>query len=227
MKNNEQINNLTGTEITVKNGIFYRIAKRIFDIFASFMGIILLSPLMLVLLIIVACSLKGAPIYVDKRIGKKGKVISVLKYRTMCKDAEENAQDYLNEEQMQEFKRERKVTNDPRVKGFGSFLRKSSLDELPQLFNILIGSMSFIGPRAVTQWELDDNYTPEQLDALLKVKPGLTGNWCTYGRYSANYENGLRQRLELEYLPKRGCITDLKLLLTTIKSVITLKDAKK
>ncbi len=209
-----------------RGGKCYAFFKRLFDIVTSFLGIILLSPLMLVIIIMIEFTFDGHCVYVDKRAGKGGKTINVLKFRTMYKDAEDNVDAYLTEDQKKQFESERKVKDDPRVTWLGSFLRKSSLDELPQLFNILIGDMSFVGPRAVTHKEIEDNFSSEQAELILKVRPGLTGSWCAYGRYSATYSVGDRQEYELQYLEKRSFVYDMKIIFATFGSVITLKDAK-
>ena len=117
------------------------------------------------------------------------------------------------------------MENDPRITRVGKFLRKTSLDELPQLFNILFGLISVVGPRPVCERELD-NFTDEQREKLLCVKPGLTGCWQVYGRKSATYKNGERQRLELTYLQKRGFFYDLKLIFLTIPAVLKQEGAK-
>lgn len=212
---------------TFRGGLLYAFSKRLFDIIASFLGILLLLPFMLVIIIIIGFTFDGHCIYVDKRVGKKGKEINVLKFRTMYKDAEKNASLYLNEDQMQEYEDERKVSEDPRVTKLGWFLRRTSLDELPQLFNILIGNMTFVGPRAITKKELERNFSDEQRKLLLKVRPGLTGNWCAYGRYTATFKKGDRQRLELEYLSKRSFFKDLRIIFATLFCAQSYKDSNK
>lgn len=215
-----------GEEIIVRGGKCYAFFKRVFDICASLLAIIVFSLLMLIVAILVRISSKGPALYVDKRIGKGGKEIGVLKFRTMYKDANENIENYLSEEELNEYHAEHKLDKDPRITKIGKFLRRSSIDELPQLFNIFVGNMSVIGPRAVTKEELEDNYTARQIDALLSVKPGLSGNWGAYGRGTATYYNGKRQKLELEYLAKRSFIYDIKLIIVTVIGVFCGKGAK-
>lgn len=218
-------NIVTTEEIIVRGGKLYATFKRCFDISSSFVMIILCSPLLLFLSILVAFSSRGRIIYRDKRVGKHGKTISVYKFRTMVYDAEKNIEKYLSAEQMALWQKERKLDNDPRITRIGRFLRRSSLDELPQLFNILFGSLSVVGPRPVSERELN-NFSEEQREKLLSVKPGLTGCWQVYGRKSATYENGDRQRLELSYLSKRGFFFDLKLIFLTIPAVLKREGAK-
>ena len=140
----------------VKGNLWYYFWKRVFDFFSSLCVILLISWFILILFVIQLFATKGHPIFVDKRVGYHGKDIKVYKFRTMYFDAESNINKYLSEEQLEVWKRERKLDNDPRITKVGKFLRKTSLDELPQLFNILFGSMSVIGPRPITRKEVED-----------------------------------------------------------------------
>lgn len=203
-----------------KVGIGYRFWKRFFDILLSLFGIIVLSPLLLLLMLATAISTHWSPIFADKRVGKNGKIIRVLKFRSMIKDAEENPEKYLNEEQMQIWLAQRKIPNDPRITKFGSFLRATSLDELPQLFNIFAGTLSIVGPRPVTEREIEGAYFPEQTAILLSARPGLLGNWGVHGRSKISYASGERQRLELEYFAKRSFGYDTKLLFLAVPAVL-------
>lgn len=213
-------------EIKIKGGWFYSFIKRAFDIFCSFIFIVLLSPLLLILSISVKCSSKGPVFFKDHRIGMDGKEIKVLKFRSMFIDAETNITKYLTPEQIETWNVERKLDSDPRITKVGNFLRKTSLDELPQLFNIFAGSLSFVGPRPITKKELDENYTEYQRECLYKVKPGLTGYWQVYGRSNVDYKSGNRQKEELAYLPKRSFFFDIKLLFLTIPAVLKRRGAK-
>lgn len=204
----------------------YRFFKRLFEILTSILAILVLSPLLLLTLIINTIVLKGFPIYKDPRVGKEGKDIHVYKFRSMYIDAESNIRRYLNRKQMKQWKEERKVDNDPRITHFGKFLRKSSLDELPQLFNILFGSMAIVGPRPITRMELNEHFTPEQQAVLLSARPGLISNWGVNGRNNVTFESGERQKLELDYFAKRGLRYDLKLMFKVIPTVLSGKGAK-
>lgn len=199
---------------------FYRLIKRLFDIFFSLFLILLSSPILIIIFIILLFARNGAPIYADKRIGKNGKQIKVLKFRSMYKDADDNPRKYLNDEQYEQFINERKVINDPRVTKFGRIIRKASIDELPQLFNILVGTMSVVGNRPITQLELDTNYSEEQQKIFVSARPGLTGWWQVSGRNDVEYYNGERQKLELEYYEKRSLWFDTKILFKTIPAVL-------
>ena len=209
-----------------KVGLGYRFFKRAFDLFTSFLALLLIGWFLLIIGIIVAISLKGNPIYADKRIGRNGKVVNVLKFRSMYKDANEHPERYLNEQQMEQFQKERKVDNDPRIAPIGRFTRKTSIDELPQLLNIFIGNMSLVGPRPITEWELEKNFTEDQKAIFLSAKPGLTGHWQVSGRSNVEFDNGERQKLELEYFEIRGLWTDFKILFKTIPAVLKHKGAK-
>lgn len=203
----------------------YLFAKRAFDIFSSFLVILLISWLLLIIFIIQLFATKGHPIFGDKRIGRNRKYITVYKFRSMYYDAESNIDKYLTPEQKEIWLRERKLDNDPRITPFGRFIRKTSLDELPQLFNILFGSMSVVGPRPISEKELE-NFTEEQLEIMLSAKPGLTGYWQVYGRSDVDFESGERQKLELEYFEKRGFWFDIGLIFKTIPAVLKHKGAK-
>ena len=199
--------------------------KRFFDIILSLTAILLLSWLFIILAILVKCSSKGPVFYGHSRVGKNGKMFKVLKFRSMICD-NRPLEEVFTPEQMEEWKRDFKVVNDPRVTKIGKFLRKTSLDELPQLFNIFIGTMSFVGTRPITRRELTENFTEEEQKILTSGKPGLTGYWQVYGRGQAEYETGERQKLELEYFYRRGLFFDFKLLFLTIPAVLKHKGAK-
>lgn len=204
----------------------YSFFKRLLDIVVSLIGILLLSWLFIILAILVKVTSKGSIFFIDNRVGKSNKNIKVLKFRTMYYDAESRLNSYLTEEQMEEWTKERKIVNDPRITPIGKMLRKTSLDELPQLFNILIGNLSIVGPRPITRMELEENFTEEEKTKLLTVKPGLTGNWQVYGRSDVSFESGERQKLELEYVDKRGFFFDLKIVFLTIPAVLKHRGAK-
>lgn len=213
-------------KVIVKGGKVYAFFKRAFDIVSSFLVICLLSWLLLILCIVVKLSSKGPIIFADKRIGKNGKEISVYKFRSMYVDAESNLEKYLSKEQIEIWLRERKLDNDPRITLVGKFLRKTSLDELPQLFNILFGSLSVVGPRPISQRELDENFSEYEKSILLMTRPGLTGYWQVFGRGKTDFDSGVRQKQELEYFTKRSFWFDLKLIFKTIPVVLNHKGAK-
>ena len=140
-------------------------------------------------------------------------------------DANDNPDKYFTPEQKEVWLRERKVDNDPRITKFGKFLRKTSLDELPQLFNILFGTLSVIGWRPISKQETM-NFYPDELKILYSGKPGLTGYWQVVARSNADFESGERQKLELEYYSKRGFWYDLGLIFRTIPAILKKRGAK-
>ena len=183
----------------------------------------LIFPIISVLVLI---STRGKVIFKDERMGLNKKKISIYKFQTMFSDAETNLDKYLDENQKKKWQKERKLDDDPRVTKLGKFLRKTSLDELPQLFNILGGSLSLVGPRPITKQELESNFTEYEQNQLMKVKPGLTGYWQVKDRSLATYESGERQKEELYYLPRRGLWFDFKIILLTIPAIFKGKGAK-
>lgn len=175
----------------------YRFVKRTFDIGFSFcvcaVGLIPGA----ILCAFIAADTKGAPIYAHERVGRFGRLIHVLKFRSMVADAD-NVEKYLTPAQIEEWHRERKVTDDPRITKLGALLRKTSLDEMPQFINVLAGQLSVIGPRAITYEELG-HFTHEQQVQVLAVPQGITGAWQSGPRNLATFDNGLRQKFELAY----------------------------
>lgn len=206
---------------TSSNKRLYRFFKRCFDIVCSSFAIILLSPVYIILSIVVKCTSKGPVFYSHKRIGKNGKEIGILKFRSMVKNADKMIDDFT-EEQKKEFKENYKLENDPRVTKVGGFLRKTSLDELPQLFNIFAGSLSVVGPRPVTQEET--LLYGKDRDLLLSVTPGLTGLWASSGRSNLSYDE--RIRLELQYVRECSFFYDIKIIFNTIIPVFKGHGAK-
>lgn len=204
----------------------YRFVKRTGDFVISLTAILLLSWFFILMIIINFFCAYGRPLYFDKRVGRHGKPIKVLKFTSMKYDADTNPERYLNKKQMKQWKKERKVPNDPRVTKFGKILRKTSIDELPQLFNILVGTLSLVGPRPITESELMKNFTPEEREKLLLVKPGLTGNWAVSGRNNVEFKDHSRQTLELEYIDKISFKTDISILFRTFGAVLRFNDVK-
>lgn len=208
------------------NHVIYKFIKRALDIILSFIFIILLSWLLLILTILNLIFAKGHAYFLDSRVGYQNKDIKVLKFTTMIVDAEDKIDELLSDEQKESWETERKVDDDPRVTKFGNILRKTSLDELPQLFNIFIGTLSFVGPRPITRKELEMHYTKEEREKLLSVKPGLTGNWAVNGRNKKVYKDHQRQELELKYVERFSFITDVKIVLKTFLAVLRFGDVK-
>ena len=205
--------------------IWYLFWKRFFDIFISLILIIILSLPLFVIWLVVRLSSPGKGIFKDERVGKDDKTIGVYKFRTMYADAETNIEKYLSKEQLRDWESERKVDNDPRITPVGNFLRKTSLDELPQLFNILFGTMSLVGPRPITRLELESHFTYDQKKILLSCRPGLIGYWGVMGRSEVAFGHG-RQELELNYFKLRSLLFDLLLCFRVVPAVLKRKGAK-
>lgn len=218
----------TDEEIVIKGNKSYLFFKRVLDIVVSFISIVFLIATLIfpIISLLVLISTHGQVIFKDERMGLNKKKISIYKFQTMFSDAETNLDKYLDENQKKKWQKERKLDDDPRVTKLGKFLRKTSLDELPQLFNILGGSLSLVGPRPITKQELESNFTEYEQNQLMKVKPGLTGYWQVKDRSLATYESGERQKEELYYLPRRGLWFDIKIILLTIPAIFNGKGAK-
>lgn len=209
--------------INVKSDILYRFIKRTFDIIISLLSLILLSPLFLIIVVLIKLDSKGKAFYKHKRIGKNGEIIYLYKFRSMYSDSKERLEELLKDPKIKkEWEENYKLDHDPRITKVGSFLRKSSLDELPQLLNILIGNMSIVGPRPVIEKEIEKYGTNK--DKLLSVTPGLTGWWACNGRSCTSYED--RMKLELFYVNNRSLILDIKIIIKTFISVIKRNGAK-
>jgi lipopolysaccharide/colanic/teichoic acid biosynthesis glycosyltransferase len=192
----------------------YRFIKRTFDIIFSICVILVLLIPSILLCIIIALDTSGFPIFIQKRVGRHGKTVPVLKFRSMHVDAHSNPERYLSKEQMQQWKTNFKVSDDPRVTRFGRFLRETSIDEIPQFINVFIGQMSVVGPRPITKEETSFFYEDEE--HYLSIKPGITGWWQTNKRNSATYEDGLRQTMELYYVDHAGVLLDTRIIFRTI-----------
>ena len=190
----------------------YRFVKRAFDVLFSGAVIAVLAIPGAAICIAINAQSPGNPFYVDKRVGRFGKPLGVLKFRSMVTDAG-NVRKYFTPEQLQTWHRERKVEDDPRITAIGNFLRKTSLDELPQFLNVFVGQMSVIGPRPITEEELE-NFGPDK-DLYLSVLPGITGWWQVNARNNADFLSGERQRLELEYVTGISLAKDLQVFLGT------------
>lgn len=189
----------------------YNFLKRTLDILFSFLFFIILLPFFLIIMIFVKLTSRGPVFYLHERVGKGEKKFNVLKFRTMVYD-NRPLNEILTPEQHAEYKENYKIKNDPRVTKFGKFLRKTSLDELPQLLNIIKGDMSFVGPRPVMTEEID-RLKIEDKKKYLSVLPGLTGYWAVNGRSATSYEK--RLELELYYVEHKSIWLDIKIVFKT------------
>ena len=193
----------------------YRIVKRILSILCSVISIIVLSPLFIIISLIVKISSKGSVFFIHERIGFQGKKFKLIKFRTMVDNAEDMIASF-NPEQKKEWEENFKLKDDPRITKIGKFLRKTSLDELPQLINILKGDMSFVGPRPIVEDEL--SWYGDNKEKLLSVKPGLTDWWAVNGRSDVPYPE--RCDLELYYVDHFSFGLDLKIIIKTFVAII-------
>ncbi len=198
----------------------FKVIKRLFDIIVSFLGLLILSPLFLLLTILIKCDSKGPVFFIQKRVGRNGKKFGIFKFRTMRINAEELIASFTPE-QLKEWKENFKLKNDPRITRVGKFLRNTSLDELPQLINIFIGNMSLVGPRPIVEEELE--WYGEKKSVLLSVRPGLTGWWATNGRSEVSYPE--RCDYELYYVYNCSLLLDIKILFKTFSAVFSRKGA--
>lgn len=193
----------------------YLAIKRLIDIIGSLIGIILLSPLYIIIAILIKFDSPGKVVFGHTRKGKGGKDIKVYKFRTMYSNASEIFESFTPE-QKEEYYKNFKLDNDPRVTKLGGFLRKTSLDELPQLFNILKGDMTIIGPRPIVEKEVEKY--GDKAEKLFSVVPGLGGYWQANGRSDTTYEE--RVEMDMYYIDNMCFTLDAKILFQTIFSVL-------
>ena len=198
-----------------KKWISYINIKRAIDLFLALIALIVLLPLIGIIALIIKLDSKGPVFFKHTRIGKDGKIIKIYKFRTMVTNAEELIKKFTPE-QLEEYKKNFKLENDPRVTKVGKVLRKTSLDELPQLLNIIKGDLALIGPRPVVKDELEKY--GDNASKFLSVTPGLTGNWAANGRSCTSYED--RMEMELWYVDNISLKTDIKIFFKTIIAVI-------
>lgn len=203
----------------------YFFIKRIFDILMALIGCICLIPLMLIVKICNLVTKDFSPIfYRQKRIGKNGKFIYIYKFRTMVPNSDEILKELLKKPKYKkQWKKNQKLDNDPRITKIGKFLRKSSLDEVPQFINVLKGDMSLIGPRPLVEGELDSHNGDHEL--YESVRPGITGWWAACSRSNCeSYDE--RLSLEYYYIKNRGLKIDVKCIFKTVKVVLKKDGAK-
>ena len=196
----------------------YKIIKRFLDFIFAFLLIILLIPLFLIIGILIKISSKGSIIYIQKRIGKNNTSFSCYKFRTMHPQSKYLLKKILvkNKDFKNQFSEARKIVNDPRITRFGKFLRFSSLDELPQIFNVLIGDMSFIGPRPIVKSEIK-KYGKE-FGKVFSIKPGISGLWQVSGRNNLSYDK--RVELDINYSENINFLLDIKIFIKTIVVIL-------
>ena len=202
-----------------RSNILYEVIKRIIDIVASFTGLILLSPLILIVSMLIKLESKGEVIFKQKRVGLNGKEFYMYKFRSMVINAEELKEQLESQNEMSGpmFK----IKDDPRITKVGKFIRKTSIDELPQLINVIKGDMSLVGPRPSLPKEVKkfEQWMMERLE----VKPGLTCIWQISGRNNIDFEDWMK--LDIKYVRERSFKLDMKLILKTILVLLGDKNA--
>lgn len=213
----------TGIEqaaVTVNKSVAYRVVKRIFDVVVSIIAFILLSPVFLITAIAIKLEDDGRVIFTQKRTGLNGEIFEMYKFRSMCKDAPSMHQDLLkfNELDGPAFK----MKDDPRVTKVGRFIRRTSIDELPQLINIIKGEMSIVGPRPLPVYEQDQCNSYQ--DQRLSVKPGLTCYWQVNGRSEIPFDEWIE--MDLKYIREASVWTDLCIIAKTFGAVISGRGAE-
>ena len=205
--------------VQAESRLFYHICKRIMDVVCSAAALAVLSPIFLAVAVAIKLEDKGPVIFTQNRTGKDGKVFRMYKFRSMYVDAEKRRSELLarNEADGPLFK----IADDPRVTKVGRFIRRTSIDELPQLVNILKGEMSIVGPRPLVTYE--QNQCTEYQAQRLLVKPGLTCIWQVSGRSDPSFDELIE--MDLEYIRNQSLWLDIKLILKTVVVVFTHKGA--
>ncbi len=208
------VSGVTVRKIEAVRSRAYLMTKRMMDLMLSSLALLFLSPLMFVIAVIIKFDSPGSVIYKQKRCGKDGREFSMLKFRTMVQGAHKLQKKYMDDKSVDGpvFK----LDSDPRITRIGGFLRKTSLDELPQLMNVLKGEMSLVGPRPLVMGEM--KFSPSWRDIRLKVKPGVTGLWQVEGRSSPYFHDWIRY--DVSYVKDQSLTGDLKIMMKTIKVVL-------
>lgn len=188
-------------------------AKRVMDVVGAVLALVFFAPAMLIIYVLLFFS-GGSPIFAHRRLGKNGALFHCYKFRSMAKNGNAVLAEYLsrNPAAQEEWNRSFKLANDPRVTRFGTFLRQTSLDELPQLFNVLTGDMSLVGPRPIVPGEVE-RYA-DKIEAYYCCKPGITGLWQVSGRSLVAYDR--RVRMDAVYASRQSVRLDLLILLRTV-----------
>lgn len=204
--------------------ITYLVIKRLFDIICSLIGLILASPIFLLVGILIRLEDGHSPILKQERIGKNGKIFKCYKFRSMVKNADEILFNTLKMDKIvaAEYKKNKKLKNDPRITKVGKFIRKTSIDELPQLINVLKGEMSLIGNRPYLPREIED--MGEYYNDIITSKPGITGYWQVSGRSNVTFND--RLKLESFYSKNRGFKMDIKIFFLTFYVIFFGKGAE-
>ena len=202
---------------------FFPIAKRALDIVGAGLGLVVLAPFFLIMAMMVRAD-GGPAFFAHQRVGRGGKLFGCLKFRSMVIDSQARLEDLLANDPSAraEWDATRKLKNDPRITRIGRFLRSTSLDELPQLINVLRGEMSLVGPRPVQEAEIDRYYGASAAH-YMAVRPGITGLWQVSGRSETSYES--RVALDVAYVSRPSLLADIAILLRTPVAVLSRRGA--
>lgn len=220
----EEIDVLEAKEKSVVSKICYQFTKRSFDVVCSLLGCLVLLPIALVVKVMYMINGDFNSIfYTQKRIGKDGKEFNFYKFRTMVPNADEVLKKLLKQKKYKkQWESHHKIDNDPRITKIGKILRKTSLDELPQLINVLKSDMSLIGPRPLVPGELEEHKGNHKI--YESVKPGITGWWASHGRSALTYQE--RLKLEYYYVQNQSLTLDIKCMFATVMAVLKKTGAK-
>lgn len=220
----EEIDVLESKEKSALSKVCYQFTKRSFDIVCSLLGCLVLLPIALVVKVMYMINGDFNSIfYTQKRIGKDGKEFKFYKFRTMVPNADEVLKKLLKQKKYKkQWESHHKIDNDPRITKIGKILRKTSLDELPQLINVLKSDMSLIGPRPLVPGELDEHKGNHKI--YESVKPGITGWWASHGRSALTYQE--RLKLEYYYVQNQSLTLDIKCVFATVMAVLKKTGAK-
>lgn len=220
----EEIDVLEAKEKSVVSKFCYQFTKRSFDVVCSLLGCLVLLPIALVVKVMYMINGDFNSIfYTQKRIGKDGKEFNFYKFRTMVPNADEVLKKLLKQKKYKkQWESHHKIDNDPRITKIGKILRKTSLDELPQLINVLKSDMSLIGPRPLVPGELDEHKGNHKI--YESVKPGITGWWASHGRSALTYQE--RLKLEYYYVQNQSLTLDIKCMFATVMAVLKKTGAK-
>ena len=201
----------------------FPIAKRALDIIGAGVGLVLLAPFFLIVALLVRAD-GGPAFFAHQRVGRGGKLFGCLKFRSMVVDSQARLEALLANDPAAraEWEATRKLKNDPRITRIGRFLRSTSLDELPQLINVLLGEMSLVGPRPVQEAEIDRYYGASAAH-YMAVRPGITGLWQVSGRSETSYES--RVALDVSYVSRPSLLADISILLRTPVAVLSRRGA--
>lgn len=203
--------------------VLFLIFKRTFDLVGSIVGLIILFPVFIIITILIKREDKGRAIFTQERIGKNGKIFKLYKFRSMVSNADDILAEMLKDPKIaKEYKKNMKLPNDPRITKIGSLIRKTSLDELPQLINVFLGNMSLIGNRPYLPREKKDMSI--YYEEIIKTKPGITGYWQVSGRSNISFKE--RCKLESFYSNNMNFKLDVKIFFLTFYVVITKKGAE-